>query len=164
MPAFTTLDWIFIGLLTLSCVIGLWRGLIAEVMALTGWGVAVVVAYLFADPLSAKLTMTELGDTARYILAFAIIFILTMLIWSLIASLLQKAVNALGLTIFDRLLGGVFGAARGALILTALTVLISHTPIKNSEFWEASKAVQTTQKYATSIKPYLPPSLGQFIP
>ena len=39
-----TLDWVFAAILVLSLVVGIWRGLVFEVLSVAGWIVAFVLA------------------------------------------------------------------------------------------------------------------------
>jgi membrane protein required for colicin V production len=161
---YTTLDWIFIALLGLSVVLGFWRGVIWEVMSLGGWFVAGFAAIYGADYLSPYLSMTGLSDTMRYALACFLIFIAALILWSILTSLIKNAVGAIGLGALDRLLGGIFGLGRGALILTFAVSLISYTPVDGVEFWQTSNAVKACKQAAQMLKPYLPASAAGLIP
>jgi hypothetical protein len=44
----TVFDYIFLGLLVLSAAVGMWRGLVSEVIALLAWVVALGAAWLYA--------------------------------------------------------------------------------------------------------------------
>jgi membrane protein required for colicin V production len=160
----TTLDWIFIALLGLSVVLGFWRGVIWEVMSLGGWFVAGFAAIYGSDFLSPHLSMTGLSDTLRYALAFLLIFIAALIVWSMLTSVIKNAVGAIGLGALDRLLGGIFGLGRGALILTFAVSLISYTPVDSAEFWQTSTAVKLCKAAAQSLKPYLPARTAGLIP
>lgn len=160
----TTLDWIFVALLGLSVVLGFWRGVIWEVMSLAGWFVAALASVYASDALSPHLTMTGLSDSLRYALAFLLIFIATLILWGVLTSLIKNAVGAVGLGALDRLLGGLFGIARGALILIFAVTLISYTPLDNAEFWQTSNAVKLCKQTAQTLKPYLPASAAGLIP
>jgi membrane protein required for colicin V production len=160
----STLDWIFVALLALSIGLGLWRGLIWEVMSLGGWFIAGATAIYLADYLTPYLAMTGLSDTLRYALAIVLIYITSFILWSMLTSTLKNAVGAIGMGPLDRLLGGAFGLARGALILTIAVTLINYTPIQSAEFWQTSMGVKLFQSAAQSLKPYLPASAAGLIP
>jgi membrane protein required for colicin V production len=160
----TTLDWILVVLLLLSAVLGLWRGLIEEVMSLGGWFISGLAGLYLADSLSPHLAMTGLSDTLRYGLAFVLIFITTLIVWSMLTAVIKKAIGAVGLGALDRLLGAAFGLLRGALILIVLTVLISYSPIQATDFWQTSNGVRLGLSAAQSLKPYAPAVLAGLIP
>lgn len=160
----TTLDWIYLSLLGLSGVLGLWRGFMWEVMSLAGWFVAGTASIYGADFLSPHLAMTGLSDTLRYGLAFVLIFIASLILWSMLTSAIKSGVGAMGVGLLDRLFGAGFGLFRGALILTLFTILLTYTPIHSADFWQQSTAVAWCQQAAQSLKHYLPPAAGAFIP
>lgn len=160
----TTLDWIFLGLLLLSALLGLWRGFVLEVMSLGGWVVAGISAMYLSDYLSPHLVMTKLSDTPRYALAFAIIFIVTLIVWGILTNMVKNAIGAMGLGTLDRLLGALFGVIRGGMLLVLAALLISHTPIEQTDFWQTSHAPAWCTQIAQSLKPYAPSALARFIP
>jgi len=41
----TVFDYVFLGVLALSAVVGMWRGLVSEVIALLAWAVALFAAW-----------------------------------------------------------------------------------------------------------------------
>ena len=50
-------DWILLAVLGLSLLIGLWRGLVQEVLSLAGWVVAFYVSQIYAPMAAAKYWM-----------------------------------------------------------------------------------------------------------
>ncbi|MDI9333473.1 MAG: CvpA family protein [Cytophagales bacterium] len=160
---FNTLDYVCLGALVLSCLVGVWRGFVQETMSLVGWFAAFFAAYAFADRLEPYLTAAAAGDTTRYALAFGLLFIVTLIVWGVLTVILKKTLGAVGLAPLDRLLGGVFGALRGAVILLSLASFLSLTPIDSTEVWQSSLAVKTAKAVAHSLKPFLPASVAAFI-
>jgi membrane protein required for colicin V production len=53
----TFVDWTLIGILALSLMIGVWRGLVYEVLSVFVWIAAFVLAQWFAPEVAAKLPM-----------------------------------------------------------------------------------------------------------
>jgi membrane protein required for colicin V production len=161
---FTTLDWIFLGLLGLSIALGFWRGLVWELMSMGGWFVAGAAAFYGAPYLSPYLAMTDLSVTLRYTLALVLIYITVWILWKMLASAIKNAVGAVGMGSLDRLLGGVFGLARGALFLTVAVTVLSYTPVQSTDFWQTSSGVKLCQAAAQLLKPYLPANAAELIP
>jgi membrane protein required for colicin V production len=161
---FNTLDWICFGLLALSMIMGVWRGLILELMSLGGWFVASVAAYYGAPWLSPFLAATGQAESIRHGIAFAIIFIVVLIAWRLIANALKQGVGAIGLGLLDRGFGAVFGILRGALFMTVFAVLIHHTPVSSTEFWQTSAFVKVLMQAALIIQPFVPASAAGLIP
>jgi membrane protein required for colicin V production len=158
-----TIDDIFIALLVLSCILGIWRGLVQEAMSLAGWFLALFAAYGLADYLAPYLAMTGFSETTRYGLAFILIFIAALFAWGIITVLIKKIIGAVGLRPIDRALGGIFGLVRGIVILISVTLFMSQTPIDHTEVWQNSFAIQTCKAAAHALKPFLSPSVSAFI-
>ena len=110
-------DIVILAVIVLSCLFGLWRGLIREVFSLVTWVAALIVARLYSSTLAPLLTGVFEGETTRYVAAFTLLFVITIIVGSLITHLLSKILTLAGLKFTDRLLGGVFGAARGGIIV-----------------------------------------------
>ena len=159
----TSVDWILLGLMLLSTVVGLVRGLVFEVLSLLGWVAAFFVAQWLAPLLGRHLLMQGLSDSVRYAAAFALTFVAAVMVAGLLAALLRKLLAAVGLRPVDRLLGGAFGALRGVVLLLAVAVVIDLTPLKRAAWWEASTAAPVLGVMLVGLKPALPESFSRFL-
>ena len=122
-----TLSWIdlaFAGLLLISVAVGLWRGLVFEVMSLAGW----VVAYFAAPPLApvveGLLPEGRFGPSAVHVVALVIAFVAVLIIWSLASRLVKTLIHATPLSVLDRLGGAGFGALRGVFVALLLVLVV----------------------------------------
>lgn len=158
------LDWIFGGVLLASLLLGAWRGLIYEVFSLVSWVVAFVLARWLAPDLAAHLPMSGSGETVRYAVAFAVVFVLSVLAGSLLAALVQKLFSAVGLRPADRALGAVFGLVRGVLLLLLATVVITMTPLKTDPWWQMSVSADLAQAALRGLKPVFPQEFVKYLP
>jgi len=122
-------DWVIIVVLTLSISLSLWRGFAREALSLAGWVAAFVIAHLFADEMASLLAGLIANITGRYVAAYAILFVGTLVVAGVLGKLAAQLVKVTGLTVLDRVLGTVFGFARGViLILVAVYVLRQLVP------------------------------------
>lgn len=130
-------DIVILIVVLLSAMIGLVRGLFKEVLSLASWFAAFILALYFAPALRDHLS-GELGDgSVRLVIAFALIFIATLILGSLIQWLVAKMVQVTGLSGTDRFLGFLFGSARG--VLVCIIALIALRPFaEDSQWWHAS--------------------------
>ena len=85
------LDWFIIVVITLSIMISLWRGFAREAMSLAGWILAFMVANLFASLLASYLAGFIANLTGRYIVAWALLFVLILVVCGLLARLVATA-------------------------------------------------------------------------
>ncbi len=130
-----------------SALIGLFRGLMREVLSLAIW-VAAVLGTLSLGPVVADwlalgpsvADWLNLGSEAAEVVAgYAIVFVGVFLLGAMIQKLVAKALDATGLSGADRMLGLVFGGARGlALCLVAFVVLRPFA--EDAAWWRASLA------------------------
>lgn len=118
------LDWVLLAVLLVSTAVGLWRGLVYEVLSLLGWVVAFWVAWLWGGWLAAWLPWGSAGGMARLAAGYGLVFLGTLIAWTLLARLARAMISATPLTVLDRGLGAVFGLLRGLVLLLALTWLV----------------------------------------
>jgi membrane protein required for colicin V production len=138
-PAIGWVDAALVGALLLSALIGLFRGLTFELLSLAGWFAAWFAALGFGPVLAPYLPIGDAGSTLNRVAAFASVFILALLLWGLGARAVARLVKATPLRPLDRLLGAVFGIARGVLVLLAVTAVVTYTPLARTSAWQASQ-------------------------
>lgn len=156
-------DWCLAAVLALSVLIGLWRGLVYEVMSLVGWIVAYVVAQAFSTQVAPYLPVGTPGGALNLAAAFVATFVLTLLAWMLLAKLVRLLVHATPLTVVDRALGAVFGLLRGAVLLLALATVVSFTPAARSPAWQASVGAAWLGTVINGLKPVLPEPVARHL-
>ncbi len=158
-----TLDWIFMALLVLSMLVGLWRGLMYEVLSVLGWVGAFFLAQWLAPRVAEMLPLKSASDPIRYALAFVLTFIGSVFTAGLVAALIKKLVTAIGLRPVDRVLGGLFGLVRGAVLLLAVTVAVDMTPIKSALWWQESRGAHMLSAVLVGLKPVLPEQFVKYL-
>ena len=97
---------------------GIWRGLLREICSLTGLVLGAVLANNFYTPLG-KMLMDTFGvpQVVSSISAFLAIFLVTVMLFGLLGSLLSKFVKMLFLGEVNRLAGGLFGIGEGVVLV-----------------------------------------------
>lgn len=157
------LDWALLAVLVLSCLLGMWRGVIREALSLASWFLGFVLSSKYASELASHLPLTDWSDNARQALAWVLVFTATWLTLTLLATLLRGLVSAVGLGLLDRLIGGVFGLLRGAIALMALSVAVGLTPVKSTSAWMNSWVAQLADWSVLFFKPVLPAPLERLV-
>lgn len=138
LSSFTWIDWAIVTVIIASAVISLGRGLVKEVMSLASWGIALLVAWRLGTPMSSYLEGYIETPSVRIITASVALFIVTLMIGALISRALSGLIKVTGLGGLDRLLGIVFGAARGALLASILVGMLSVSPLAEDSAWQNS--------------------------
>ncbi len=139
--SFNWVDALILGVIAISALISLSRGFIKEALSLVTWIVAGVIAWMFGGSLAHHFEPYIDTPSVRIIAACALLFVVTLLIGALINFLLAQLVRATGLTGTDRLLGMVFGAARGLLLIVILVGLLSLAPVQHDSWWQQSTLI-----------------------
>ncbi len=124
----------------MSCVFGLWRGFVKEVLSLLTWIAALLLADMYSAQVATYLLDLISSDTVRYITAFALIFVIIMILGTLLNTLLGKLLNLTGLNLADRLMGAVFGVARGVVIVLVI-LFVSNIFVSETEQWQKSRLI-----------------------
>ena len=158
------LDWVFLGVLLLSLLLGAWRGLVYEMLSLANWAAAFFLAQWFAPHVAHRLPMSGAGEAVRYAAGFGLTFIAALFVGGLIAALIKKLVSAVGLAPVDRVLGAAFGLVRGLVILLVVTVVMAMTPLKTSVWWQESVGAGVLNATLKGLKPVLPQEFGKYLP
>ena len=164
LPELGWIDWTLLAVLAASVAVGLWRGLVFELMALAGWIVAYVLAQAFASEAAARLPVGSPGSALNHGAGFAAVFVGVLLVWALLARLVRMLVRATALTLLDRVLGAVFGALRGALLLLAFATLLAFTPAARSTDWAASRGANWLNAVLHGMRPMLPADVSRHLP
>ena len=146
-------DWAILVVLTLSSVISLARGFIKEALSLIIWIVALVVANVFSNRLEVLLTNTISTPSLRAMAAFLLVFIGVLLLGALINFCIGLIVKATGLSGTDRLLGMLFGFARGLLIVMLLLIYVpNYVPVKNDPWFQQSTLIPYFSPYQAAVQ------------
>ncbi len=131
------LDIAIATVVLLSAGIGLVRGLIKEILSLVSWVAAFVIAIYFAPLLAEQLPLSWGTDSLRLVIAFAALFIGTLISAAILQWLIAQLVTSTGLSGTDRLLGFLFGSARGLLICVVLLMGLREVA-EDRSWWQAS--------------------------
>lgn len=137
------MDLILGGILLFSALVGISRGLIKELLSLVAWTASIWVAYHFAEPVATNYVQQIISDRLiSYVAAFGGLFFLSLFAVGLLNILLSSLLDFVGLTGFDRLLGVLFGLARGAIICSLIVFFGVFVPALTKEkFWQESTLV-----------------------
>ena len=156
-------DWLLVAVLLASVLIGLVRGFVFEVLSLVGWIVAWIAAQWAGPSLAPHLPLGTPGSALNIGTAFVLVFIATLIIWTLLAKVARMMIHATPLSLIDRLLGAGFGLLRGAVLLLVAATLITYTPAAQSQAWRTSQGARWLGLALQAIKPILPLTAAGFL-
>ena len=151
-----TLDWVILAVLLVSVLLGVWRGLVFELLSLAAWALAFVCAQWLASDLAALLPMAGASESMRFAAGFGIVFVVALFGGGLLAVLVKKLIAATGLAPFDRAMGAAFGLLRAVVLLLTATVVLGLTPAKSSSWWQESVGAGLLAQTLKGLQPVLP--------
>ena len=159
----TGFDYAAITVVSLSALLGCWRGLVYEVLSLLGWVAAWMVARLFAADAAPYMPAALGGEPAKAAAAFVALFVVTLMLGGIVSWLLSKLVKWVGLGWLDGLLGMLFGTVRGALLVLVLVLVAGMTRLPQEPFWRNAWASKPLENMALAIRAWLPDSVAQHV-
>jgi membrane protein required for colicin V production len=153
----TAFDYAVLAVIAASALLGLWRGVVGEVLALAAWVVAFFVARAWALEVATWLaggTDRRTRDAAGGGLCAG--FCRVLLVFALARMLISLMLKAVGLGLLDRLLGGAFGVLRGILVVVFAVLVAGMTPLPRSEWWRDAVLAPPLETVVIAAKPWLP--------
>lgn len=152
-------DWVILGILGVSVLVSLFRGFVREAFSLATWVVAGFFAFRFSEPVAARLENWIETPSIQLIAAFLVVFIGILVVGSLLGVLVGQMVKHSGLSGTDRLLGALFGLARGVAIVVIGVILAGLTPFPEDPWWDESALLPYFETMADQVVSQLPPGL-----
>lgn len=159
----TLFDYAVLTITGFSVLLGVVRGLVREVIVLASWIVAFFVASLYSVDVAQMLVGQIDDESWRMLAAFVTVFITTLIAMSVIALILVKLVHSAGLGVEDRLFGGLFGLARGVLLVLVLMLLAGFTGLPRQPLWKDAMLSGPLQSFASQVKQWLPQDWAKHI-
>jgi len=159
----TAFDYAVLAIVAASVLLGAWRGLVGELLALAAWAAGLVAAYVWA-PGMAPMFATWLKEPALQLAAAATVIVVAVLVAMVLFRLaLSKLLRAVGLGPLDRFLGAVFGVARGVLVVLLCVLVAGLTPLPQQAWWRQAWLAPPLETAVLAARPWLPPEVAKRI-
>ena len=136
----TQVDNLILAVIAISSVFGVRRGFIKEIMSLLSWIAALLVSRVYSESLASTLGNLIDNPSVRYVIAFSVLFVIIIMLGTLLNHFMSKLLVVTGLKTIDRLLGAVFGIARGTVIVLVV-LFILNVFVSGSEWWQQSTLI-----------------------
>lgn len=157
----TWVDYVIIGIIILSALVGLLRGFVRETLSLIAWVLAIWVALSFAQPVADWLIGHIAEPSLRLMAAFTALFLVTLLLAAVVNYLIIRLVSKVPLGGTDNVLGLLFGIARGVALIAILVLLAAATPLPRDSWWKEAALIGEFQAIAVWLRGYLPPDYSR---
>lgn len=149
-------DYAIIAIITISLLISLMRGFAKEALSLGGWIVSFWVAIQFSGNMQGLLADQIETPSLRLLVAFVSLLIMGLFVTGIVNVLVGQVIKKTGLSGTDRVVGIIFGVARGVIVVAALVIIASMTPFPEDPWWGESKLLPHFEQIAAQIQQYLP--------
>jgi membrane protein required for colicin V production len=152
----TAFDYAVLAGIALSVLLGFWRGVVSEVLALAAWVLAIVLGKLLAPSVAPELARWIADAGLQYLASFAAIVVVVLLLVSVIRVVISGVLKAIGLGLIDRFLGAIFGAACGILVVLACVAAGGLTSFPKQAWWRDAILAPPLETAVVALKPWLP--------
>jgi len=159
----TAVDYAALGIAALSVLVSVFRGAVREVMALSSWIAAFLIARYFAPMFSSLLPASLSHPWLRLAVAFAGLMLVSLVVFALVTVAVTRIVRQSKLAPWDRALGMLFGLARAVVILVALVLAAGLTPLPHDPAWRNALLTPPLVALAKKARAYLPQALAERI-
>lgn len=137
-----SLNWADLFILTvvgISALLSVLRGLVKEVLSLVGWIAACWIAFRWSGPAGLVLAGTlGVSPSVRTAIGFVALLVAVLFAFGLLNFLIGKLLASTGLSATDRMLGVLFGIARGVAIITVVVMFAGLTSLPRDPWWRQS--------------------------
>lgn len=148
-------DYLIIGVLAFSALLGLLRGFLREAIGVIAWLGGLWLAWRYAPVIEPLLGGALEDPPVSTWAARAIIVIAVLMLGWLIAGVLSYVLRDSSLSIMvDRLLGFLFGLVRGAVVIAAVVMLAQFVQLNDMTWWKKSKLLPFTSEYSGWIQSF----------
>ncbi|MBF5038035.1 CvpA family protein [Methylophilus sp. 13] len=159
----TVFDYLVLGILGFSILVGLMRGAIHELFSVLGWVLAFYLANRFNSQVIAYMPEQIPGEAIKAMAAFLLVFLLVLFVCTLLALLLTTLIKAVGLGGLNRILGGAAGALKGLLIVCILVMLAAMTELPKDPRWSNAMFSAPIEVLVLKLLPWMPSSIAKHV-
>lgn len=132
-------DVVIASVLGVSALFGLMRGFVKEVAALVIWAAAGFLSLAFGEPVGLA-TGLALSPRLLTALGFVIVFVIVLVLGAIAQRFLRTLVQTTELSGTDRMLGLLFGTARGLLLVTLGLIVVEPFAV-DLPWWSESRTI-----------------------
>lgn len=137
------------------------RGFVREAISLASWIVSFLIAWHLHGSFARFFANSIETQNLRLIVAFFVLFVMSLIVFTIISFFASKLVERTGLTGADRVIGVIFGFFRGVLIVTGLVALAGLTQLPKSALWHDSLMLGNIQAIAIWLTGLLPDDIAK---
>ena len=150
------LDYTIIAIMLVSIAVSFFRDFMREMISLIVWLAAIFIAFKFSNTAQWYLSHWITLPAVRYGVAFAGLFVIVLMAGMFINSMVLLLINRAGLSMTDRILGTLFGACRGILVVAIIAMFIGFDPVQEQHILAQSQLVSAFDLPRVWVSQFLP--------
>jgi membrane protein required for colicin V production len=150
----TPVDYVVVLVCAVSAGFGAWRGFAKEALSLLTLLAAIWLAWRFAWIVEPYLGAWAGAQEAKVWTARVVVFLLVITIGGVVSWLARTLIKRSGLSGVDRLLGGVFGLLRGALVVGLAAIVLQFTGMDQDPWWQQARLRPYAEQVAAALRYY----------
>ena len=158
----SSVDFLILALLLVPGLVGIMYGFLNIIFSILAWGFAFAISVKFGAYFSPLLEAYVETVLIRNILAFAGLFIISLVIFTLVGYFIVKLLGRTGLTAADRILGFFLGLGLGGSIITVLVFLAGFTALPREDWWQASILMDPFEHICRWGGQFLPENISNY--
>jgi len=143
-----TIDYIILAAFLISVIVGVFRGFVREALSLVTWIAALWIALNYSQLLESMLGAIS-SPALRLWAARLLMFLLVLIAGGLLNSLIAILISKTGLSGTDRVLGMLFGAGRGVLVVGIIVMTFQLMELDKEPWWQDSRLVTVCEPVAS---------------
>lgn len=155
------IDWVILGVLFLSTILGVSRGVVREILAIVGWVLAILLALKFSPQVGEMIPLPSLSILVRTAFGAVLIVVVTLFVIGMAGKIFASLMAAASITFEDRAIGAVFGLARGVVIVCACVFVLGLTSATKTSYWRNSVLIVPAERVIDFSMPYLPETIAK---
>jgi membrane protein required for colicin V production len=150
----TPADYVIVFLAVASAGVGVWRGFTKEAMSLLTLLAAIWLAWAFAGRVEPLQGQWAGALEARLWAARVVVFVTVLVVGGLISWLARKLLWHSGLNGLDRLLGGIFGVLRAAVLIGLAVIILEFVELDQDPWWQQARLRPYADRVAVAVRYY----------
>ena len=149
--SFQHFDLLLIGIIILSGTVALFRGFIQEALSLLLWIFAFMASMFLDEYLDPYISAYIVNPELRKIVSLLLIFAMIIFVGGFVIKILKNLIHWSGMGGLDRVLGALFGCARGVILIVTIYMILP-LDIKQSKFIVESKTAPLLNKLSPQVE------------
>lgn len=140
MSELNVADLVIVVIFAVSCLIGIYRGILREMITLFTWAIAIVLAFIYGKVVGQLFSFVD-SDSLKKILGSISVFVTVVVLGIIIKYFVFRSKGVGKPSGFGRLLGAMFGAARAGVIIVLAMLFLTTAKVEGDKLYQGSMLI-----------------------